>query len=203
MKNLVILSAAILSMSLSMPAFADVGDARFVPARSFAPPPEAFRPRAEAAAYDWRMVFAASKAPRTDPSEAGRVTSLFTPGAALMVRIDEVNVRQNAITRTESGGRRDCVAYVKAKSEALQRIGVPESALSPAVVLTHGGIVHAVLILTTSDGDVVLDNLSSYIHPWGAVDYIWVKRRLASDSEGHWAWVGERSGDTVQKIASR
>jgi predicted transglutaminase-like cysteine proteinase len=70
-------------------------------------------------------------------------------------------------------------------------------------VLTHGGIVHAVLILTTNAGDVVLDNLSSYIQPWNAVDYVWVERRLAADSSGHWAWVGERPGEDVQQVASR
>ena len=76
------------------------------------------------------------------------------------------------------------------------------SPLSPAVVRTRGGVVHAVLIVTTTEGDQVLDNLSPYVELWRHVDYEWIKRQVPTGDGLRWAWVGRGAPMTV-KVASR
>ncbi|AOG12619.1 transglutaminase-like cysteine peptidase [Agrobacterium sp. RAC06] len=53
----------------------------------------------------------------------------------------------------------DCDDYVMTKRQRLIRAGIPASALRVAVVRTRMGEGHAVLIVKTTAGDFVLDNL--------------------------------------------
>ena len=68
-------------------------------------------------------------------------------------RRDKVDVWQIA---TRAG---DCDDYVMTKRHKLIRAGVPSSALRVAVVKTRRGEGHAVLVVKTSTGDLVLDNI--------------------------------------------
>jgi predicted transglutaminase-like cysteine proteinase len=60
--------------------------------------------------------------------------------------------------------------------------GVPAKALRLAVVKTPSGIGHLVLVVATSKGDVVLDNLTGAILPWQQTGYQWLKIQSASDA---------------------
>jgi predicted transglutaminase-like cysteine proteinase len=200
MKNVLIAPAIALAMLLPSGAFSDAHEALFVPISTLAPPPSAFQDSGVTETYNWSYVFSAEEVRATD---VARSAVPFMPGPDLMRQIDRVNLSENSIEHDPSGRRRDCVAYVEAKAEALRQLGVPEEALSPAVVLTPGGIVHAVLILTTDAGDVVLDNLSSDIRPWGDLDYVWVERRFASDRGADWAWVGDLHTPTTRRYLAR
>jgi predicted transglutaminase-like cysteine proteinase len=71
----------------------------------------------------------------------------------------------------------DCEDIVLAKLLALQRAGVPAQALSIALVVTRWGEPHAVLVVSATQGDYVLDNLSSRVSPWRAVDHRWLQRQ--------------------------
>ncbi|SMD15654.1 transglutaminase-like cysteine peptidase [Rhizobium sp. RU36D] len=53
----------------------------------------------------------------------------------------------------------DCDDYVMTKRQRLIRAGLPASALRVAVVRTQSGEGHAVLLVKTSSGEYVLDNL--------------------------------------------
>lgn len=65
----------------------------------------------------------------------------------------------------------DCEDYVLSKRSALIRNGVSSGALRIAYTHTRRGEPHAVLIVRTSQGDFVLDNLTDAIKPLQASGY--------------------------------
>ena len=71
----------------------------------------------------------------------------------------------------------DCKDYVLEKRRALVLEGVPQQALSIAVVLTARGEGHAVLVVATDKGEFVLDNLRPWVSPWQTVGYRWLMRQ--------------------------
>jgi len=79
----------------------------------------------------------------------------------------------------EAGGRGagDCKDYVLEKRKALVERGLPSADLSIAVVTLRTGVAHAVLLVTTDQGELVLDSLSSWVMPWNRLDYHWVSRQ--------------------------
>lgn len=85
----------------------------------------------------------------------------------------------------------DCEDYVLEKQRALIASGVSREALSIAVVTTAWGEAHAVLLVATGDGEVVLDNLTSQIVPWSHAPYHWNKRQLPGRSF-QWVMVDNR-----------
>ena len=92
----------------------------------------------------------------------------------IMATLKKVNARVNASIKprhdavgtdvwTVDASAGDCEEYALAKRNALIKAGLPASALRLAYVKTSGGESHAVLIVKTSQGDLVLDNLTSSI----------------------------------------
>jgi predicted transglutaminase-like cysteine proteinase len=87
-----------------------------------------------------------------------------------------------------SSPRGDCEDYVLTKREELIAAGVPATALSIAIVETRWGESHAVLLVAGDTGEVVLDNLSSWISRWDRTDYTW-RERQAPGSVFEWVSV--------------
>jgi predicted transglutaminase-like cysteine proteinase len=81
----------------------------------------------------------------------------------------------------------DCEDYVLEKRHALAAAGVPQQAMSIAVVQTDKGETHAVLVVATSSGDYVLDNRTPWILPWTQSGYRWRERQVAG-SASQWAF---------------
>jgi predicted transglutaminase-like cysteine proteinase len=119
----------------------------------------------------------------------------------LLAALKDVNARVNRAIRPikDNGdtwtlplaeGRRagDCEDYVMEKIQALVGRGVPRSALNIAVAVTPWGETHAVLVVTTTDGEFVLDNLNPDVRPWADVPYKWGKRQVAGRAF-QWAMV--------------
>ena len=77
--------------------------------------------------------------------------------------------------------RGDCEDYVLEKRKALITAGVPEAALSIAVVTTRRGELHAVLLVATNEGELVLDSLSPWITSWRDTPYKWVERQAPGE----------------------
>ncbi|MFP1130237.1 transglutaminase-like cysteine peptidase [Asticcacaulis sp. W401b] len=114
---------------------------------------------------------------------------------ALWRDVDKVNFTVNQVVRPVSDRRQfnkadywfmpgvtgdaqgDCEDYVLEKRHLLLEKGIPATALSIAIARTPKGEVHAVLILTTLEGDFVLDNLTPRIKPWREVNYAWISRQ--------------------------
>jgi predicted transglutaminase-like cysteine proteinase len=75
----------------------------------------------------------------------------------------------------------DCNDYAVTKRHDLLESGLPSGALRLSVVKTASGIGHLVLVVATTNGDVVLDNLTAAIRPWQTTEYQWLKIQSASD----------------------
>lgn len=73
--------------------------------------------------------------------------------------------------------RGDCEDYVLAKRRALIEAGVAPNALSIAIVRTRRGETHAVLLVATTEGELVLDNLSPWVLRWDQAPYDWLERQ--------------------------
>jgi predicted transglutaminase-like cysteine proteinase len=83
-----------------------------------------------------------------------------------------------AYTMTEG----DCDDYVLTKQKELEERGIPASVLLITVVKKRDGEGHAVLVVRTDRGDLVLDNLDPKIKFWNETDYRYIKRQSSWDS---------------------
>jgi predicted transglutaminase-like cysteine proteinase len=81
--------------------------------------------------------------------------------------------------------RGDCNDYAVTKRHELLRSGLPAKALRLAVVVTKSEGGHLVLLVATTKGNLVLDNLTDEIVPWQTTDYQWLKIQSARDAK---AW---------------
>jgi len=86
----------------------------------------------------------------------------------------------------------NCKHYVLEKRKALVDAGFSPDVLSIAIVKTGRGEVHAVLIVSTDQGDFVMDNLSYEIKPWRDVRYTWIERQTPGKPL---RWAGILIGD--------
>lgn len=89
----------------------------------------------------------------------------------------------------------DCEDYVLMKQRYLEGLGFARSALLITVVLDEKNEGHAVLMVTTDEGDFVLDNRRNEIRRWADVDYTYLKRQSPRDPR---QWVSlARDSNTV------
>ena len=79
------------------------------------------------------------------------------------------------------GARGDCEDFALIKRRLLIEQGIPATALSLAIVRTRSDEDHAVLVVATKQGDLVLDNLAFQIRPWQKTRYYWVSRQAPGD----------------------
>ena len=86
----------------------------------------------------------------------------------------------------------DCEDYALLKRHMLIRQGWAPESLLMTVVWDENGEGHAVLTVTTSAGDFVLDNKRDDIRRWQATGYTFEKRQSAF-GRGRWVWLrGDR-----------
>jgi predicted transglutaminase-like cysteine proteinase len=77
----------------------------------------------------------------------------------------------------------DCNDYAVTKRHALLESGLPSKALRLSVVKTASGVGHLVLVVVTTKGAIVMDDLTEMIRPWQSTDYHWLKIQSATDSK--------------------
>jgi predicted transglutaminase-like cysteine proteinase len=75
----------------------------------------------------------------------------------------------------------DCEDYALTKRRDLIEQGWPAHVLRMATARTFEGEAHAVLVVTTSQGDIVLDNRTNVIKPWNHTDLRFIKVQSAED----------------------
>lgn len=75
----------------------------------------------------------------------------------------------------------NCNDYVVTKRHHLIALGLPPSALLIATAKTPTGEGHLLLIVKTSRGDFVLDNLTPELRSPRETNYAWLKRQSAAD----------------------
>ncbi|UYO52406.1 transglutaminase-like cysteine peptidase [Rhodopseudomonas palustris] len=97
----------------------------------------------------------------------------------------------------------DCNDYAVTKRHRLIESGLPARALRLAVVRTPDQIGHLVLLVSTTDGDLVLDNLTPSIRSWQNTDYEWLKIQSRADAR-LWFDVGRRMAEPADlKVSAR
>ncbi len=80
---------------------------------------------------------------------------------------------------TDNAG--DCEDYVLMKRKLLIAKGWPASSLLITVAKQWNGEGHAVLVVVTSQGEFVLDNMQSEVVSWRDAPYQWVSRQSRAD----------------------
>lgn len=75
----------------------------------------------------------------------------------------------------------DCEDYALTKRRLLIEAGIPPRVLSFGIVRTSWGELHAILIVKSEQGDLILDNLSADILRWNMTGYDWIKRQMPGD----------------------
>ena len=80
-----------------------------------------------------------------------------------------------------AGVRGDCEDFALEKRRLLIANGIPAAAISIAIVRTRVGDDHAVLIVSSRQGDYVLDNLQYDVRPWRKAGYTWISRQGPGD----------------------
>lgn len=82
-------------------------------------------------------------------------------------------------------GTGDCEDFQLLKRKLLVEAGLPRRALRITVVLNEQGEGHAVLMVRTTAGDFILDNLQRSVLIWDRTGYRFIKR----ESDNHVGWV--------------
>lgn len=149
----------------------------FLVARSAALPPFAF------------TKFCVNSSDQCNRRGQGTIIDLTGAKRALMQRIN-LEVNTNVTYAEEADGvdewkigqtSGDCEDIAITKRKRLLSAGWPSGALRIATGITREGIGHAVLIVTTSKGDLVLDNRTNIVKPWFATDLRWGKIQSPED----------------------
>lgn len=94
----------------------------------------------------------------------------------------------------------DCEDFALEKRKALIAAGIPEDALYLAVAISEWTGLHAVLVISTEDGDFVLDNMSEWLVEWSKTNYVWIKRQ-ATTSLFDWVVAGDRTAPRLPNAA--
>ncbi|CUA97789.1 transglutaminase-like cysteine peptidase [Pannonibacter indicus] len=103
--------------------------------------------------------------------------------AALAAKIERVNLSVNRSMKWRQderdiwkvgGAAGDCEDFALTKRSRLVRMGVPAGALRMAVVKTRKGEGHAVLVVRTTKGDLVLDNTKDEVLTREQTNYRWI-----------------------------
>lgn len=99
---------------------------------------------------------------------SGTVSAQWTPDLAAQLAVVNRAVNQSIRPLADPGETweinpvwGDCNDFALTKRSRLIALGVPAGALRIAVTTTSGGAAHAILVVRTSAGDYVLDNLSN------------------------------------------
>ena len=97
---------------------------------------------------------------------------------------------------TFPNGRGDCEDIALEKRRQLISKGWDASALLMTVVREHSGEGHAVLMVRTDRGDLVLDNQDGRVLLWNDTPYQYIKRQSQADA-GKWVGLADQRATIV------
>lgn len=129
-----------------------------------------------------------------NPAECrGSRRSIVTYSGSVEATLAKVNAAVNRSIRPKQDAAErwslnpasgDCEDYALTKRSQLIRAGIPAGALRMASVITPRGLEHAVLLVNTDKGELVLDNLRGTILKRNQTGYRFVG--VASANPRHW-----------------
>ena len=127
--------------------------------------------------YDWACARRAHGSRNFSHAElmalAERVNSSVNRSVREVSDKQQYRVEEVWALPTRRGG--DCEDFALLKKRELIRLGVSPDRLLIATALTKRREAHAILMLRTDAGDVVLDNLTSRIKPWRETGYSFLR----------------------------
>jgi predicted transglutaminase-like cysteine proteinase len=134
---------------------------------------------------------------------------LDQPTMDLLIRVNrDVNLSITAMVKTygsdlEAGWTiapdiGDCNDYAVTKRHKLLESGLPSPLLRLSVLRTASGVGHLVLVVATTKGDMVMDNLTDAIRPWQLTNYHWVKIQSATNPR-FWSEVRSPAGPLLSQ----
>ena len=141
-----------------------------------------------------------------DPTEP----AVISLSAAVWKTLGSINAQVNASVKPMSDrdhwgvedrwdfaedGYGDCEDYQIIKRRLLVQAGLPRRAMRMTVVIDEEGEGHAVLMIRTDGGDLILDNKRNAVLPWNRTGYVFVKREGSEGSS--WASLGGRTSPTM------
>ena len=104
---------------------------------------------------------------------------------------DQSQYRRTEYWALPSARGGDCEDFALLKKRELIQAGIAPNRLLIATVLDRGRGGHAVLVLRTDTGDVVLDNLTNRILPWSKTRYTFLRMQ---DPRSPNRWIGVFEG---------
>jgi predicted transglutaminase-like cysteine proteinase len=157
--------------------------------------------------------FCARNKSRCDPAGSSKRATI---NEAFWQKLEQVNTEVNSSIEPISDqdlyavperwdypvGAGDCEDYVLLKKRHLQDIGFPQESLLITVVLDEVGEGHAVLTVTTTEGDYILDNRRNEILRWSATSYRFLKRQSQEDPR-IWVALSEAGRTSIVQAANR
>lgn len=96
----------------------------------------------------------------------------------------------------------DCEDYALLKKYYLEQLGWPRSTLLMTVVIDERGDGHAVLMVKTTAGDLVLDNQNPTVLDWTKTPYDYVKRQSSYDPK-IWESLDKNQRNSPAAVAAR
>jgi predicted transglutaminase-like cysteine proteinase len=120
-----------------------------------------------------KPIYCAPKTPQIVQVTPSRWNELVATNTAVNQSIQ--STPDNSITRPahDDANEGDCKDYALTKRSRLIDLGWPPGALLIATADVPSGERHAVLVVVTDKGDLVLDNLRYGIVPWAVLQYRW------------------------------
>ncbi|QJF51993.1 transglutaminase-like cysteine peptidase [Roseobacter ponti] len=100
---------------------------------------------------------------------------------------DQSQYRKADYWTLPQSSRGDCEDFALLKKKELMRAGFAPQNLLLTTVLDRQGRSHAVLVVRTTAGDYVLDNLNDKVKPWKATRYTFLRMQ---NPRNPGAWVG-------------
>jgi predicted transglutaminase-like cysteine proteinase len=185
------LTLGCLTLGLLMASFAGGAHARH---RQDAPPPPLVL-EASPALAPFQHVRFCQRYPsdcKSDPAEIDRI-ELNAENVELLKSVNH-DINASIVSTVKSHGAvladgwtiapsmGDCNDYAVTKRHVLLQRGLPAKALRLSAVTTGSGTGHLVLLIVTTRGELVLDNLTDAILPWQSTDYHWLKIQSARDA---------------------
>jgi predicted transglutaminase-like cysteine proteinase len=147
---------------------------------------------------------------RVDLSQPARISLNSQVWAALTQVNERVNASILAVTDQDhwgvldrwdfpDDGHGDCEDIQLLKRRLLVQAGLPHRAMRMAAVIDEQGQGHAVLMVLTDRGDLILDNKRDDILPWRRTGYAFIKREGTRSK----AWVALGDQPTPFPTANR
>ena len=90
----------------------------------------------------------------------------------------------------------DCNDYAVTKRHELLARGWPAHSLLLTEVVVASGEHHLIVVVRTSEGDFVLDNLSAYVRPVFQIEYEWVRAQRTENTR-FWSAINVARADRV------